>query len=114
MNKNITLDFTTEKAVNGEIAGQPLAIMPAELAKKLLKDYAKKLVAASSSEIIEPLMHAIEIAYRHGTVNDAVSICANFIQERTLIDNCSKENWDAFAVNSEEPVVVGKIDLSEL
>jgi len=110
MNKNITLDFTAEKAVDGAIAGQPLAIMPAELAKKLLKDYAKRLVSASSSEIIEPLMHAIEIAYRHGTVNDAVLTCAHFIQERTLIDNCATENWDAFAVTS-EPTVLGKVDL---
>jgi hypothetical protein len=100
MNKNITLDFTAEKAVDGAIAGQPLAIMPAELAKKLLKDYAKKLVSASSSDIIKPLMEEIEIAYRHGTVNDAVLACAQFIQERTLIDNCAKENWDAFAVEN--------------
>jgi len=112
MKQNITLNFTAEKAVNGAIAGQPLAIMPAELAKKLLKDYAKKLVSASSSEIIEPLMHAIEISYRHGTVNDAVLTCAHFIQERTLIDNCATENWDAFAVKSEQPAVVGFVDLS--
>lgn len=105
MNQNITLDFTAEKAVNGAVAGQPLAIMPAELAKKLLKDYSTKLVSASSSDIIKPLMEDIEIAYRHGTVEQAVLACAQFIQERTLIENCSRENWDAFAViNTVEPL----------
>lgn len=112
MKQNITLNFTAEKAVNGAIAGQPLAIMPAELAKKLLKDYATKLVSASDSDIIKPLMEDIEIAYRHGTVNDAVLVCAQFIQERTLIDNCAKENWNVFAVKSEQPAVVGFVDLS--
>ena len=24
--------------------------------------------------------------------------CADFIQERTLIENCSKENWEVFSV----------------
>lgn len=105
MNKNITLDFTAEKAVDGAIAGQPLAIMPAELAKKLLKAYAKKLVSASPRDIISPIIDELKriVNIDDGNtnrVNEAVIACAQFIQERTLIDNCAKENWDAFAVEN--------------
>ena len=105
MEKNITLDFTAEKAVNGAVAGQPLAIMPALLAKKLLKDYAKKLQHGTAEDILRPLINSMEdLLMGKGTDSNSESVylatqlCAEFIQERTLIDNCAQENWDAFTV----------------
>ncbi len=101
-NLNITLDFTAKNAMESLTSKQELAIMPAELAKKLLKEYAKKLCQASAFEIIKPLLTAIEIAYTNNSVEDAINTCAHFIQERSLIDNCATGNWDAFNVKEVE------------
>lgn len=96
MNKNITLDFTANKAMETVNANQPLAIMPAELAKKLLKEYAKKLVSASIYEIVDGFKASIYPG--DDSIPDVMNKCASFIQERMLIENCAKENWDAFTV----------------
>lgn len=107
MNKNITLDFTANKAMEYVTANQPLAIMPAELAKRLLVDYAKKLQRASAHDIIITLISGLQDADLSNSVSDAVEECALFIQERSLIDNCAKENWGAFTVPTEDKI--GKI-----
>ena len=52
LTQNVVLDFTSNKSINGMLAGQPVAIMPAELAKKLLADYATKLSKTTLSSII--------------------------------------------------------------
>ena len=108
-NPNIVLDFTAEKAVDGVLAGQPLAIMPASLAKKLLKDYANKLVKSTSYDIIRSFKDSIHS--EKDSIEIVMGKCADFIQERSLIENCSKENWEVFSVIpttetiSEVPVV---------
>ena len=96
MNKNITLDFTANKAMESVTNNQPLAIMPAELAKKLLKEYAKRLVNTSAEDIIDAFKADINPTL--DSIPDVMNKCASFIQERMLIDNCAQENWDAFAV----------------
>jgi len=112
-NHNVTLDFTVNQDLNGLIAGQPVAILPAELAKKLLKMMADKMRHASLSTIIEAHVTTLRAAT---DVNEAVNISSAFIQERTLIDNVVAGNWDAYTVVPQEegPRVVGKIDLSEI
>jgi hypothetical protein len=94
--QNITLDFTAKNAVEGIISTQELAIMPASLAKKLLKDYAKKLVTSSSYNIISSFKCSIDS--NTDSIESVMGKCADFIQERTLIENCSKENWEVFSV----------------
>ena len=96
MNKNITLDFTVNKAMESVTNNQPLAIMPAELAKKLLKEYAKRLVDATAYSIIRDFKDNIDP--QNDSIPDVMNKCASFIQERMLIENCAQENWDAFAV----------------
>jgi len=96
INQNITLDFTAKNAVEGIISTQELAIMPASLAKKLLKDYAKKLVSSSSYSIISSFKTSIDS--NSDSIETVINKCADFIQERTLIENCSKENWEVFSV----------------
>jgi len=95
--QNITLDFTMNNAVNIAMKDQELAIMPASLAKKLLKDYSTKLVSSSNYNIIKPLIRALDTVISNGTVQQAVEECINFIQERTLIDACAKEDWNVFS-----------------
>ena len=99
MKNNIVLDFTANRAMEGVTADQPLAIMPAELAKKLLKEYAKRLVNASAYDIIDAFKSDIHPG--DDSIPDVMNKAAGFIQERQLIENCAKENWDAFACNQE-------------
>lgn len=109
-NLNVTLDFT----IIQQDTQQPVAVMPAELAKKLLKMYAKGLYKAAPRDIILPIIDELQ-----GIINDkeghsverAVQACMQFVAERQLIDDCSKENWNAYSTIPEEPVVIGKIDL---
>lgn len=116
MKQNITLDFTTSNAVTSQLDQQELAIMPAILAKKLLKDYAQGLISCSPRDIILPLIDDLQSiingSYEAGSnkVNQAITLCADFIQERGLITACSNEEWDKFAVKSEEPAIVGFVE----
>jgi len=110
-NQNITLDFTAKNAMNNLQQEQELAVMPATLAKKLLKDYSLKLMKSTPEHIIISLVGELnEVKYKEGLsnrVDTAVEICANFIQERTLIDACSKEQWELFSTKVEitEPIL---------
>ena len=99
MEKNIVLDFTATQAVAGIANDQPLAIMPAELAKKLLKTYAKNLIGASSYEIIQGFKDSI--ASDSDSIDDVMNKCVEFVQERTLIEHCAKEQWDYFNTERE-------------
>ena len=109
---NVVLDFTTNKSIDGLLAGQPVAILPAELAKKLLVDYANKLAKTSLHNIIEEHVDSLRSSKDH---QDMMEKSISFIQERELIQNCAAKNWDAYAVdnnNNFTPKVIGKIDLN--
>jgi hypothetical protein len=93
---NVVLDFTTNKSINGVLAGQPVAILPAELAKKLLAEYASKLVKSSLENIIEDHVQNIRNSEDHA---ELMRKSIEFIQERELIQNCAAENWNAYEVN---------------
>jgi hypothetical protein len=105
MQKNITLDFTANKAVENLTAGQPLAIMPAELAKKLLMLYATELRKSTAYNIVSA--HISNLRRIMDASNDVLSeaiVCSiNWIQERDLIDNVVAENWDAYTVVRTDP-----------
>lgn len=94
-NQNVVLDFTINKSIENQTGGQPLAIMPSELAKKLLKMYADKLVKASAYNIIAEFRDKLIDCK---TVNESVVCALEYVQERDLIGNCAAENWDAYKV----------------
>jgi hypothetical protein len=109
---NVVLDFTTNKSMDGLLAGQPVAILPAELAKKLLADYANKLTTTSLNNIIEEHVDNLRSSKDH---QDMMEKSISFIQERELIQNCSAKNWSAYEVdnsNNFTPKVIGKIDIN--
>ena len=111
---NITLDFTAKNAVEGVMSTQELAIMPANLAKKLLKQYAQGLVRTSSYDIIRSFKDSIH--NEKDSIESVMCKCADFIQERSLIENCSKENWEVFSVIPTEelpepPLVIDNLTL---
>jgi len=96
---NIVLDFTNNKSINGLLAGQPVAVLPAELAKKLLVDYANKLATTSLYNIIEEHVDNLRGSKDH---QDMMEKSISFIQERELIQNCSAKNWSAYEVPQED------------
>jgi hypothetical protein len=99
-NQNVVLDFTTNTAMDK----QELAILPASLAKKVLKMYADNLVKASSREIIGNHIDALRSAMNEPkAMENVVKISMDFINERNLIENCAAENWKAYdATNGDE------------
>jgi len=105
MEKNITLDFTATTAVAAITEEQELALMPASLAKRLLKQYADNLVSASQRDIVERIadnLNAIASgADKDDMIEFAMVACAEFIQERTLIRECARENWHYFNTERE-------------
>jgi hypothetical protein len=84
----IVFDFTKKSPQN-------VAILPASLAQRMLKEYAKKLSKASASDIIEE--HVNNLRQLH-SVNEAVECSMEFVEERTLIANIVAEKWDAYEV----------------
>lgn len=97
----VVLDFTVDHTMALVVENQEVAVMPATLAKKLLKEYAQNLVKGNKYQIIDPLIDALirVVKEQDGEVNDAVHLCVEFIQERTLIEACAKEDWNKFAVS---------------
>ena len=106
MQKNITLDFTANKAIESLTAGQPLALLPAELAKKLLKLYATQLNKTSAREIITNHISNLRDIVNEDNVEDklskAIVASIEWIQERDLISNVVAENWDVYTVNTDD------------
>ena len=85
---------------------QPLAVMPASLAKKLLFEFAEKLERVSLNTIKGALIDDIRDA---SDVAGIISAATNFVNERILVDNINAGNWDAYAVSTisvvSEPVL---------
>lgn len=94
---NIVLDFTVNKAIESLTAGQPLAVMPAELAKRLLRSYANTLQSRSVNSIIHDHINDLSNCEN---MSQAVEVSLEFIQERELIQNVQYGNWDAYEVKS--------------
>lgn len=99
-NNKITLDFTQATSQ------QEVAVMPAKLAQKLLKDYAKNLSYATARDIIQLHMKDLEHCKNMNDLKSAVEISANFVQERQLITNISEGNWDVYKVEQVTEEVV--------
>lgn len=102
---DIVLDFTTaQQPVNN----QDLAIMPASLAKRLLRLMAIHLSTATLSSTVEEHVDVLRVC---STMEEVLTVSGNFIQERVLIENVKTENWDAYTVQTtgapfDEPVAV--------
>lgn len=92
MKNNVTLDFTQSTQA------QDVAIMPAFLAKRLLEEYASNLNFVNWRNIQSNLQILIENSQSY---SDMIIRTSEFIQERELVDNINKKNWDAYKVEEE-------------
>ena len=97
--QNIVLDFTNSKTIEKQLGEQPLAIMPAHIAEKLLTLAAEQMIKASSKEIIEDHIVSLENIVRSGKgLNEAVRESIEWIQERELIHNIASGAFDSYRV----------------
>jgi hypothetical protein len=92
---NIVLDFSANQQFNNLLANQPLAVMPADLAKRLLTNYANRLHTAKFATIMND---HIQVLSNVENMTEAINASLSFVQERELIQNCVNQNWDAYAV----------------
>ncbi len=109
----MTLDFTKSPVA---LDAQDIAILPLALAKRLLKMYADSLVSASSDKIIFvhiDNLRKITTGNSDFPVMDAAKLSLEFYNERVLIENVCKENWDAYKVEvtacAEVPTLEGNV-----
>lgn len=92
----IVLDF------NVGIVSKEVAVMPAELAKRLLIMLANNLSETSTSSIIDNLID--ELRANRKDMSMAIKLATTFVQERELIANVLNGNWNAYSTvaDSEE------------
>jgi hypothetical protein len=95
-NPVVTLDFNTA------IQSNEIAIMPASLAKKLLKMMAGNLQYASSRDINSAFID--EVRSNIDSVPNVVEIARSFVLERELVSHILKEDWDFYKVIQGEDV----------
>lgn len=99
---NIVFDFTVNKTMENLIANQPVALMPAALAQKLLTTYAERLVKASPQDIIAEHIDSLLPVQKEGNLAVALDISLNWLQERDLIQNIAAKKFDLYTVKPEE------------
>jgi hypothetical protein len=104
---NITLDFTANNSVKNLTENQPLAVMPAGLAKKLLEMYAENLARSSNQDIITRHIKNLSKISETGDLQAAMEASLEWIAERELIQNIQHDYWDAYEV---KPVVVDRME----
>lgn len=97
-NTNVVLDFTQNKS-------QPLALMSAPLAKRLLQYMVDHMQSSTSEEIFAKFMSQLcEIdPLSNECLTKAIETATAFVEERHLVANITNENWDAYKVQSVEP-----------
>lgn len=95
---NITLDFTQKAQIEAVKDNQPLAVMPAVLAQKLLRMYATKLSRSSNTAIIDEHINMLKQYTELGDLDGAILASMSWLAERELIQNITHENWDAYTV----------------
>lgn len=95
---NITMNFTQNNSFTNLAANQPVAVMPTELAKKLLKLYANQLVNGSNKSIINTHIEELQAFAHAHDLQGAMETSISWLTERELILNITNENWDAYKV----------------
>lgn len=102
---NVVLDFGLNQSLDALLAGQPMALMPAELAKKLLKNYADNLRSASAERIIGNHITTLREKASSDDLEGAINASISWVQERDLINNVTLGNWDVYEVKPEAEAV---------
>ena len=100
MNNNITLDFTPNKTIESVLGQQEVAIMPANLAKKLLVLYAQHLSSTTTRRVIQDHISILEARAADSDLQGALVASLEFVAERDLISNVASENWSAYEVKA--------------
>jgi len=94
INQNVIMDFNKSPD-----STQPLAIMPARLAVKLLKDYADSLVHSNVHDITKRHTdHLLHLAGSGSPLREIVDASLEFVNERTLINNVKEGNWEVYNI----------------
>lgn len=93
---NIKFNFATQNAVNQVIENQELAVMPAALAQKLLRMYAKELTSSTNRVIINDHIEVLRGCANENDLDAAISASLVWAAERDLIQNIMHENWEAY------------------
>lgn len=106
---NIRFNFATKKTIDVATDNQELALMPAELAQKLLRIYTRNLQTARASDIINNLIGDLRTCAEKQDIGLAVNTAFSWIAERELINNIKEENWDAYKVQGETSPISGRI-----
>lgn len=92
-NNNVVFDFTQ---TNSQV---DVAIMPASIAQRALHALAEQCSRTSPHAIMnEHVKHLSKLAEDTQNYSAFIAASQDFVQERVLMDNIQKENWDAYAV----------------
>lgn len=94
----ILFNFANGGSLDSLSTNQPMAVMSAELAKRLLKRYADSLVDATPEGIIRDHIDVLTSYANDNDLNGAIGASLGWMKERDLIDNVSKGNWNVYAV----------------
>lgn len=95
----MVLDFTQ---TNNPIE---IAVMPASIAKRALKALAEQCSFTSSNFIMQEHQEVLIEHRRNENYEGFIQASADFVQERSLMDNIKLENWDAYTVETVEEKV---------
>lgn len=93
---NIKFNFATQNAINQVVENQELAVMPAALAQRLLRIYAKQLTGTTSRDIIAQHIKTLSSFAENNDLDAAIKESLAWVAERDLIQNIIHENWEAY------------------
>lgn len=89
----VVLDFTQ---VNTQV---DVAVMPASIAQRALKALAEQCSKTHYGVIMSDHIEDLKTCKADGDGYSAfIAKSQDFVQERVLMDNIQKENWDAYKV----------------
>lgn len=93
--QNVIYDFCNTKLLES----QPVAVMPAGMARKLL-EFSSFFIRNMSFEEIKA--DIIKDLHQAPTIEELELRALSFIQMRELLDNVEKKNWSAYSVLEED------------
>lgn len=93
---NIKFNFATQNAINQVVENQELAVMPATMAQKLLRIYARELTGTTNRDIIVQHIKTLSTFAENNDLDSAIKESLAWVAERDLIQNIQHENWEAY------------------
>lgn len=94
---NVVFDFTRP-----DLGQVDVAIMPAGLAKKLLKLAAATSSSTITSDLMETQVNHLRVLTYMGQYDEFVKANLDFVLERQLMNNIENEKWDAYTIKADK------------